>query len=379
MDMSDNSDRSKQLVNHNDVKKLLVAIEQSADTVMITNEKAEIEFINPYFTQLTGYSIDEVIGMNPRFQQSGFHSPEFYKELWDTISKGEKWVGEFYNKKKNGEYYWESATITPVTDDNGQITNFIAIKEDITQRKLQQEALEQSEKKLKEMNATKDKFFSIIAHDLTNPINALLGFSKLAVEAVNNYDFERSLRYNTMIDQLSNQISGLFQDLMLWSRAQTGTIQFKPILTNVRHQVSESVNLLIPVADKKGIDIDVQVDEELVFSFDRHMVGTVIRNLVQNAIKFSYPGSRILIRAEETERELLVTVTDSGIGIPDGAVNTLFTVGNTHSSKGTANETGTGLGLPICREFVNIHKGKIWAESEVGKGSRFFFSLPENN
>jgi len=379
MDMSDNSDRSKQLVNQNDVKKLLVAIEQSANTVIITNEKAEIEYANPYFTQLTGYETDEVIGKNPKIQKSGFHAHEFYKELWDTISKGEKWVGEFYNKKKNGEYYWESATITPVTDDNGQITNFIAIKEDITQRKLQQEALEQSEKKLKEINATKDKFFSIIAHDLTNPINALLGFSKLAVEAVNNSDFERSLRYNTMIDQLSNQISGLFQDLLLWSRAQTGTIQFKPILTNVRHLVSESVNLLIPVADKKGIDIDVQVDEELVFSFDPHMVGTVIRNLVQNAIKFSYPGSTIQIRAEETEHELLVTVTDSGIGIPDEAVNTLFTVGNTHSSKGTANEAGTGLGLPICREFVNIHKGRIWAESEVGKGSSFFFSLPENN
>lgn len=363
--------------NSIEMRKLLLAIEQSANTVLITNEKAEIEYVNPYFTHLTGYTAEEVIGKNPRIQKSGFHSPLFYKELWTTILKGEKWVGEFYNKKKNGDLYWEAATITPITDDHGRITNFLAIKEDITERKLQQEELLKSKQKLMELNATKDKFFSIIAHDMMNPINALQGFSDLAVEAVSNMDFERSLKYTKMIDQLAHQVTGLFQNLLLWSRAQTGKIQFQPTLSNVSKLILQTITLLSPIAEKKDIEIFVSVDENLSFIFDQNMIGTVLRNLIQNGIKFSFPKFKISINVEEREDSVLFSVIDQGIGIQRNVLNNLFTIDNAYSTKGTNNETGTGLGLLICKEFINLHKGELWVESEPGKGSRFYFTLPK--
>jgi two-component system, sensor histidine kinase and response regulator len=360
-----------------EIKKLLVAIEQSANTVMITNDKAEIEYVNPYFTQLTGYETSEVIGKNPKFQKSGFHSIEFYNELWETIKKGEKWIGEFYNRKKNGDFYWESATISPITDSNGHITNFIAIKEDITERKQQQDALKESETKLKELNATKDKFFSIIAHDMMNPVHALVGFSGLAVEAVSNRDFDRSLKYTIMIDQLSTQISDLFQNLLLWSRAQTGTIQFQPKLLNVYELINDSINILISLALKKDISIKVVADKNLMYLLDRNMVGTIVRNLIQNAIKFSYPTNTVVIQVTKEEKHVLFSVSDNGTGMPAKVLNNLFRIDNAYSAKGTGNETGTGLGLVICKEFITLHKGEIWAESEPGKGSRFYFTIPE--
>jgi PAS domain S-box-containing protein len=360
-----------------ELKKLLVAIEQSANTILITNDKAEIEYVNPYFTQLTGYKTDEVIGKNPRLQKSGFHDHNFYEQLWSTISKGEKWVGEFYNKKKNGDFYWESATISPITDNNGKITNYLAVKEDITERKLQQKALEQSELKLKELNATKDKFFSIIAHDMMNPVNALLGFSSLALESISNMDFEKSLKYTSMIDQLSNQISGLFQNLLLWSRAQSGNIRFQPVQTNISELITESISILVPMAQKKEISISVSASENLSCNLDRNMIETVVRNLVQNAIKFSYPHNMIKITAEEVENKILISIVDHGTGMSPSVLNNLFSIDKAQSQKGTENESGTGLGLIVCKEFIHLHKGEIRVISEPEKGSTFFISLPK--
>ena len=370
------SDITNIKTTQNEIKKLSTAIEQSANTVIITNSNAEIEYANPYFTNLTGYSLDEVIGKNPDIQKSGIHTTQFYKDLWDTILKGEKWTGEFYNKKKNGDYYWESATITPILDEKGNITNFLAIKEDITERKKQQEALELSEKKLSELNATKDKFFSIIAHDLMNPISALLGFSKLSLESTIEMDFEKSLKYLTQSNLLVHEIADLLQHLLLWSRTQTGKIKFQPQLVNVNQLINETLNLLNPLAQKKEIGFLLSIPSNTTSFFDYNMVSTIIRNIISNAIKFSYKGGQIEILVEKHENETVFKVSDHGKGIEPATLNRLFSTDRDVSSKGTDNETGTGLGLVISKEFIEIHKGEIKVESEIGKGSCFYFSIP---
>jgi len=372
------SDITKVKESQQEIRKLSAAIEQSANTVIITNRKAEIEYVNPYFTRLTGYDPAEVIGKSPSFQKSGYHSAEFYSNLWKTILNGEKWIGEFYNKKKNGDFYWESSTISPIADENGNITHFLAIKEDITEKKLQQETLEKSEKRLKELNATKDKFFSIIAHDLMNPFNALQGFSHLTAESVRNEDYERALRYITMVEQLTDRITLLFQNLLLWSRAQSGKISINPTMCDVGELANETLNLLHHVAEKKNIELIIKIEHPIKTLIDQNMISTVMRNLIQNSIKFSNKDSKIELSICDDENEVHFTITDQGIGMKPEIVSELFKIDKIYSSKGTEDEVGTGLGLVICKEFIDSHNGQIWAESELGKGSKFHFSLPKS-
>jgi PAS domain S-box-containing protein len=360
-----------------EIRKLSTAIDQSANTIIITNNRGEIEFVNPYFTRLTGYEPADVIGKNPSIQKSGYHSAEFYKNLWVTILRGEKWIGEFYNKKKNGDLYWESSTISPITDEEGKITHFMAIKEDVTEKKLQQEALLISEKRLTELNATKDKFFSIIAHDLMNPFNALQGFGHLTADSVKQNDFEKSLKYITMVEQLTDRITLLFQNLLLWSRAQSGKINFQPEMTDVGELAKDTLVLLSHIAQKKNVEIKITIVKHIEAWLDQNMIGTVLRNLVQNAIKFSNMGSRIDVLIEELPEYVHFTIADQGIGINPEVVNELFKIDKLHSTKGTQDEAGTGLGLVICKEFVESHNGQIWAESELGRGSKFHFTIPK--
>jgi PAS domain S-box-containing protein len=372
------SDITQVKQNQKEIKKLLTAIEQSANTVLITNNKGIIEFVNPYFINLTGYLPEEVIGKTPSILKSGYHPPDFYSNIWKTIKNGEKWVGEFYNKKKNGDFYWESATITPITNDNGNITHFMAIKEDITEKKQQQIILVDSERKLKELNATKDKFFSIIAHDLMNPFNALLGFSSLTVETVQNQEHDKTAKYIVYIDKLAKQISNLFQNLLIWSRAQSGNLLFTPMPVDICEVISDTVNLVEQIALKKNIRIHYEKKAPLKLMIDQNMISTVVRNLVSNAIKFSNNGGNIYITTEKLDKFFLLIISDDGIGMDANIVNELFRIDKTHTTKGTEDETGTGLGLVICKEFIDMHKGKIWAESTPGKGSRFFVKIPLN-
>jgi PAS domain S-box-containing protein len=360
-----------------ELKKLNTAIEKSANSILITDANGTIEYVNEYYTELTGFPADEVIGKKPSITKSGYHSPEFYKELWDTIKSGRIWKGEFQNCKKNGESYWESSTITPITDDSGAISHFIAIKQNITDNKKQLEVLQQSEKKLRELNATKDKFFSIIGHDLMDPFNALTGFTNMLIESLKNKDYRDSLEYAGVIQQSSQRILNLLQNLLIWSRSQRGKIELKPELTDLSSIISDALSILAHNAKNKNIDVKTEFTGQLKAAVDYNMINTVIRNLFLNAVKFTPSGGSILIRTEKSDNHLIFSISDTGCGINKEKLENLFQLESTLSSRGYSEERGTGLGLIICKEFIDIHKGKIWAESTQGKGSTFYFSIPD--
>jgi len=360
-----------------EIKRLNTAIEKSASSFIITNSNAEIIYVNEYFTKLTGYSPDEVLGKKPKILKSGFHTETFYKELWDTINQGKIWTGEFYNKKKNGDLYWETATIAPIFDEGGdKIINFVSNKQDITKSKLQMAALRQSEQKLTEMNATKDKFFSIVGHDLMNPFNALLGFSNLLTEALKMKDMENALKYSVIIEQSSQIILNLLHDLLIWSKAQSGKIKYNPALIHISDLINVTLSLLMPGAQNKKITLQTDVEGNIKAFIDYNMISSVIRNLVDNALKFTNQGGNIKITAKINNGALCITVSDNGIGIDENQMSNLFQIDKSYTTKGTENETGSGLGLIISKEFIDIHKGKIWAESTPGKGSDFHFTVP---
>ncbi|MBN2104069.1 hybrid sensor histidine kinase/response regulator [bacterium] len=236
--------------------------------------------------------------------------------------------------------------------------------------------LKLSREALKEANATKDRFFSIIAHDLRAPFSTLIGFSEFLIEDYTK--MEDAVKRDIINDILSvsRQSYQLFENLLAWARSQTGSLEFHPEKIELRRLIEENISFMQKTAKEKEIALSSQVPENLWVLIDRNMILTVIRNLISNAVKFTPRKGCITLSAESIDHKCQVSVADTGVGIPDEIQNQLFKVGNHISTIGTENEEGSGLGLILCYEFIKRNQGHIRIESEPGKGSRFLFTLP---
>lgn len=233
-----------------------------------------------------------------------------------------------------------------------------------------------TEEELRLLNATKDKFFSIIAHDLKNPFNSLLGFSDLLMNDFEQYDKEEIRRFIRIIHESSKHGFTLLENLLQWSRAQSGRIAFIPEKINLRDIIKGCVDLLQIPADKKEISIYQDIPNDIEIIGDLEMLSTVFRNLLSNAIKFTPERGRIKIRARNLPQRVEISIIDTGIGIPEEKIPDLFRIDKQVSTLGTNNEKGTGLGLILCKEFVDKHKGLIKVTSERKNGSEFKVILP---
>jgi len=255
--------------------------------------------------------------------------------------------------------------------------SYRTIKEQNTILEQQNDEIQTQRDKLEIVNATKDKFFSIIAHDLLNPFNTILGFSELLLSAIEKKEIEKCHKYSYSIHDTSHVVFNLLENLLTWSRSQTGKISFTPESVDVKDIIESNLSLLKDAAQSKEIFLASTLTEKLIAYADRNMVLTIIRNLITNAIKFSRKGDRIIVEVENAENWITIHISDTGIGIDDKAISKLFKISETIKTEGTANERGTGLGLMLCKEFVDWHKGRIWVESQVGVGSRFSFTIPK--
>ena len=239
------------------------------------------------------------------------------------------------------------------------------------------EKLTQSEKDLKLANDSKDKFFSIIAHDLKNPLQGLLLSSELLNKMSERKDYEKIDKHIKRVISTTNILKNLLNNLLTWSRSQRGVIDFRPEYVDMRDMVLSTIQLCKMDADKKNIIIDSEVEEGLVVHVDKNMIMTVLSNIIFNAIKFTRPGGKVLCTASRGVTGLEVGIIDNGIGIDKEDINKLFRLDKLHTTIGTDNEKGTGLGLIICKEFIEEHGGKIWVESERERGSSFKFTIPK--
>jgi signal transduction histidine kinase len=233
-------------------------------------------------------------------------------------------------------------------------------------------------KKVTKDSIEKDKFYSIINHDIMNPFNALLGFSQILKDAVKEGDQKEIEECSTIVHQSANRISNLLQNLLVWSRVQNGKLQFLSKSCSINQLVSETVAIISPIAKNKDIKLDWEVKGEINAEIDQNMISSVLQNLGTNAIKFTERGGKVTISAFSESDKLNFIVSDTGLGINEEQLQKLFKLDNASSSRGTDDETGTGLGLIISKEFIEKHGGKIWVESEVGKGSSFYFTIPVN-
>jgi signal transduction histidine kinase len=256
---------------------------------------------------------------------------------------------------------------------------FIILKRDMDARRKAEFELHNKKEQLEKLNAEKDKFFSIIAHDLKSPFNSILGLSHLLVEQVKEKDYLGVDSYAETIQKSSQRVMDLLTNLLEWSRSQTGRMEFQPKSIDVVKLIDEVVELISETTRQKSITVKKQLPIEAFAFADSEMISAVIRNLLSNAIKFTHPEGEVVVELIEKQNKLQISVADNGIGIPENRLGSLFKVGENNSTLGTQKEKGTGLGLILCKEFIDMHGGKIWAVSKVGKGSTFSIMIPLAN
>ncbi len=353
------------------------AVEQSLISVVITDIDGNIEYGNPYVMSLTGYTPKEILGKNPRIFSSGEKSVEEYKYLWDTVLSGGVWIGEFHNKKKNGELYWEAAVISGIKNQKGEISHLLAVKENITERKIAEWELKSKNEELRKVIAEKDRFFSIIAHDLRSPFSGFLGITGLMAEEMQNLTKEEMHQMALSMKKSADNLFRLLENLLQWAGMQQGLIPFQAKLVKLLPIANESLALVNEVAKNKWIKITSSIPDETEVWADAKMLQTVVRNLLSNAVKFTHKGGHIMLSAQTTgDLGVVISIKDSGIGMSPEMVENLFLLDSKSNRKGTEGEPSSGLGLLLCKEFVEKHGGKLWVESEVGNGSTFSFNIP---
>jgi PAS domain S-box-containing protein len=350
------------------------AIDQSPDSIVITNIRAEIEYVNPVIEKLSGYTREELIGKNPRIFSSGNKSKEEYNELWKTITSGKSWQGEFQNKRKNGELYWESATISPVFNNEGKITHYLAIREDITQQKKLNQDLIEAKDRAEESDRLKSSFLANMSHEIRTPMNSIMGFASLLPEEESK---DLLSKYAQIIVQNSEQLVSLIDGIVMYSKLQTHLFSFRPTLFNVQkliEDIHQSFNLPIFQENVKLV-IDLTLSENVSIFSDYDKLRQIITNLVSNAFKYTIRGE-IMVGCSLNERWVNFYVKDTGIGIPEKDIEHVFDRFFRGSNIDQSNSRGTGLGLCIVKELVEMIKGEIHVESELGNGTIFFFSIP---
>jgi len=246
---------------------------------------------------------------------------------------------------------------------------------DLTEYKRVENSLKKSNEELKELNATKDKFFSIIAHDLRSPFQSLLSYSEILSTEIESLSSNEIVSFSRELNDSLNNLYSLLENLLHWSMMQRDLIEYNPLNFNLYDKVNKIISIVEHSASKKSISISNQVDTDISAFADANMLRSIIHNLLINSIKFTNEKGRIIISSQKKGDVIEVSVEDTGIGIDKEDISKLFEFNTIYTTKGTAGEKGTGLGLPLCKEFVERNYGKIWVESELGKGSKFIFTL----
>ena len=363
----------------NALRKLERAVEQTPVSIVITGLSGDIEYVNPIFSEVTGYSREEAIGQNPRIMQSGETPVEIYQNLWKTITSGGVWKGEVRNRKKNGELFWEEATISPVINEAGEITNFIAVKEDITQRKQIETDLKLAKEAAEAANNAKGEFLAMMSHEIRTPLNGVIGLTSLLLDT--RLDKEQK-EFAETVKQSADSLLFVINDILDFSKIEAGRLDVEVIDFDLRALIENMNGMLAYRAREKELDFISQIwpDVPSLLRGDPGRLRQVLLNLVSNALKFTERGQVALhvdLVEELGERSRLrFEVRDTGIGISADKLDKLFTPFTQVDASTTRRYGGTGLGLAISKQLVELMDGEIGVDSHIGSGSIFWFCIP---
>ena len=357
------------------LKLLSRSVEQSPVSTIITDIHGAIEYVNPVFEKITGYSLQEVRGKNPRFLKSGHHSGQFYRNLWETILSGKDWSGEFRNKRKNGELYWIHALISPILNSRGEVTNFVSIREDITQRKKMVEDLVAAKEKAEESDRLKMAFLANMSHEIRTPMNGILGFAEILRQP--GLSRGEQEKFIDIIEHSGRRMLDTVNDLVDISKIETGQVKMYITETSIKEQLGNLFEFFMPQAKQKGLQFilkDAVPDSTAFVNTDRSKLDSILTNLIKNAIKFT-PQGEIEVGCRQKGPFLEFYVRDTGIGVPPGKQAAVFKRFEQADIEGAASLQGSGLGLAISKAYVEMLGGEITLESEPGRGSIFSFTI----
>lgn len=359
-------------------------IHSMADTLIVidTDENASVRTVNNAALNLLKYQENDLVGHSvKKILSPNLFSKAHVLELNDLDEVKDL---ETSYITQDGEEIPISFSSSVLRDIGGNIEGVIYVAQDIRERKQAEEKikkyvmqLKESEEKLKEMNASKDKFFSIIAHDLRNPFGSVLGYSEIISQDCETLDKAELKDFAEMLHKQAKTIYDLLENLLTWSRVQTGRMVYNPEHLNLEEKMMKVYYLYKEISEKKNVELTVNCEVRSLVFVDDNMIFTVMRNLVSNAVKFSPQNGMIKLIAKEDNKQVIVSVEDTGVGMTEEDQQKLFKIGVQHSTMGTENEKGTGLGLILCKELVEKNGGNIWVESKLGRGSKFIFTIPK--
>jgi PAS domain S-box-containing protein len=352
------------------MRKLQLVIEQSPNSVVITNKDGIIEYVNPQFEKVTGFSSAEALGQNPRILGSGLTPPETYKEMWDNLAQGKIWQGEFANRKKNGEIYYENVIIAPLKDEHDTITHYVALKENITELKKARELAEAS-------NKAKSQFLSRMSHELRTPLNAINGFSKLLIDSRNNPLTPRQMEQALQINTAGHYLLALINEILDLARIESG----KLALTIENIQPIECITSCLALVESQAINnkVSIHVDDSVQklppLKADQTRLKQIMLNLLSNAVKYNRPGGTVTVTAAVENQMATIQVIDTGIGIAPEKQQDIF-VPFTRLGQDNTPIEGTGIGMTITKQLIELLHGAIGFTSVPGVGSTFRITLP---
>jgi PAS domain S-box-containing protein len=376
--------------------KLKQALEQSPVSIVVTNRMGVIEYINPSFTRITGYSREEAIGKTPAILKSDETPRATHEDLWRTIFAGKTWHGILRNRCKNGDLIWEETSISPIFNEDREITHFVAVKEDVTERKRIEQELEVHQTHLEDLvmqrtvelndalaaarlaDRSKDEFLANITHELRTPLSAVIGFSSLARPFASD---ARQREYLDKVNSAGKTLAGIIDDLLDLSKIVAGRMDFEKRSFSLRQVVTRSRSVISYKAQEKGLQLVEQISEEIpdVLLGDSLRVEQILLNLLSNAVKFTESGRvelRVGLLSHDTQRVCLnIEVEDTGIGLSEEGIALMFKPFSQADASMTRKFGGTGLGLAICKRLAELMDGGIGVTSIEGSGSIFSVKL----
>lgn len=330
------------------------------------------DHFNKTWLDFTGRTMEQEFGNG---WAEGVHPDDFQQCLDIYVSNFEKrqaFVMEYRMKNNKGEYRWIRDHGRPFYDLDNEFLGYIGSCYDITENK-------NNELRLVELNATKDKFFSLIGHDLKNPINSIIGLSNLLIKKNQQSQHTNITELAEGIYTSSQKVMNLLVQLLDWARINGGAMDFHPTTYNLQQLILDNIALFDETAKLKSLELVVETHEPIEVFVDIDMMNAVMRNLISNAIKYSFPDNAIRLSWKQENGHWIICIKDYGVGIPQADLDNLFKLEHGPSTLGTQKEKGTGLGLLLCKEFIQRHGSQIWVESQENKGTSFYFTLPITN
>ncbi len=360
-----------------EVVRLSYAVQQSPASIVITNADGVIEYVNAKFETITGFTVQEAIGQKPNILKSNRMAPAVYDELWKTISSGHTWKGELINKKKDGEFYWESATISPLFDKQGVITGYIAVKEDLTELKKTSQNLRYAKEAAEEMNRLKSSFLANMSHELRTPMIGILGYSEILKEEARD---EKTEKIAQVINKSGRRLLDTLNMILDFSLIESSKLDVELTRVNIIQILNEMYGAFEESAKQKKLSLhfDSKV-QKLELFLDNRMFREIVNNLMNNAVKYTNKGGislEVSVERINASDFAVIKIKDTGIGIVQENYDLIWEDFRQVSEGRGRSFEGTGLGLSITRKFVEKLHGEILVESKVGEGSVFTLRFP---